>query len=66
MGDGTGGMDMRAAIFLYTTHCHDLFYRTIQFHENNPGGIQNREHCRGFNSESILARVVIPVCDTLS
>ena len=36
---------MRAAIFLYTTHNHDLFYSTVQFHENNPDGIQNRDQC---------------------
>ena len=37
---------MRAAIFVYTTHCHNLFYKTVDFHENNSNGIQNREHCR--------------------
>ena len=43
---------MRAAIFLYTTHNH-LFYSTVQFHENNPDGIQNREHCNLNNQGKI-------------
>ena len=45
-GGGYGGlMNMKAAIFFYTTHCHDLFYRTVLFHDINPERIQNREHC---------------------
>ena len=52
------------------THCHDLFW----FHENNHDGIQNREQCslkfnkrsRGNNSESMQARIVIPVCNISS
>ena len=26
--------------FLYTTHCHDLFYITVKYHQNIPKGIQ--------------------------
>ena len=47
----------RLPYFLYTTHCHDLFYKTIQFHENNPDGIQNREHC-SFNNQGKLTQKV--------
>ena len=35
-------MNTIAAIFLYIAHCHDLFYRTVQSHENIPNGSQNR------------------------
>ena len=56
-GDGTRGMNMRAAIFLYTRHNHDLFYRTVQFHESNPDGIQNREHCSLNNQGEISHKV---------
>ena len=52
-----GGMNMRAPYFLYTTNCHDLFYRTIQFHDNNPDGIQNREHCSLNNQGEITQKV---------
>ena len=26
--------------FLYVTHCHDLFYITVKYHQNIPNGIQ--------------------------
>ena len=26
--------------FLYATHCHDLFYITVKYHQNIPNGIQ--------------------------
>ena len=54
---GTGGMNIRAAIFLHTTHCQDLFYRVIQFHENNRYGIQNKEHCCLNNQGEVTQKV---------
>ena len=51
----TGGMNMRDVILCI--HCHDLFCRTIWFHENNPNGIQNREHCSVNNQGEITQKV---------
>ena len=51
----TGGMNMRAAILCI--HCHDLFYRTVWFHENNSNGFQNREHC-SFNDQGKITEKV--------
>ena len=48
---------MRPANFIYMTHCHDLFYRAVKFHENNPDSIQNREHCSLKNQGEITQQV---------
>ena len=48
---------MRDAISLYATHCHDPFYRTVLFHENNPYSFQNRERCRLSNEREITKKV---------
>ena len=60
--------------FLYATHPHDLFYITIQHHQNIPEDFQVMEqtwnciwnHQGGNNSESMKVRVVILVCNTSS
>ena len=56
-GQVTARYDTRAPIFLYTTHCHDLLYRTVWFHENNHNGIQNRGHCN-FNHQGKITQKV--------
>ena len=49
---------------------HILYTRHIVTTSSTDDGIQTREHCslntQGEKSESMQARVVIPVCDTLS
>ena len=36
-----GGYEHKSRqIFLYKTHWHDLFYRTVRSHENIPDGIK--------------------------
>ena len=59
---------------MYATHCHDLFYITVKYHDYIPKGIQVTERTRklqlkpsrGNNSESMTGRVVILVRDTSS
>ena len=46
--------NMRADTFLYTTHCHNLFYRTIQSHEKIPNGIQKK----GIVALTIMGRLL--------
>ena len=53
----TDDMDNESRHIFYTTHCHDLFYKTVQFHENNPEGIQNREHCSLNNPGEITMKI---------
>ena len=47
---------MMAAIFCIYNKLYDLFYRTVKFHENNPDGIQNREHCSLNNQGELLRK----------
>ena len=44
MGGGSsyGRYEHESCDILYTLH----IVITVQFHENNPNAIQNREHCR--------------------
>ena len=48
---------MTAAIFFKQDTLSQPFYRTVQFHENNPNGIQNREHCSLNNRGEITQKV---------
>ena len=35
-GDGcVEDMNIRPPYFIHKTHCHDLFYRTVQYHEKD-------------------------------
>ena len=50
-GAGTNGMNMTATIFsIHDTTLSRPLLQNVQFHENNPDGIQNREHC-SFNNQ---------------
>ena len=37
-GEITQKVVKQAVSFLYATHCHDLFYITVKYHENIPNG----------------------------
>ena len=52
--------DMNTTYFLYTTDSHDLFYRTLQSHENIPNGIQNR----GIVALTMKGRHIVKTCST--
>ena len=37
---------MREVSFLYVTHCHDLFYITVKYHDYIPKGIEITQRTR--------------------
>ena len=39
-GEITQKVIKRELSFLHVTHCHDLFYITVKYHQNIPKGIQ--------------------------
>ena len=73
-GEITQKVLKRELSFLYATHCHDLFFITVKYHDYILKGIQvygadtklHLKPSRGNNSESTKARVAILARDTLS
>ena len=61
MGRGGGGSYWRyepeSHHIVYTTHCHNLFFKTVKFHKNNLDGIQNRKQCSLNNQGEITQKV---------
>ena len=45
-GNNSESMKASQLSFLYVTHCHDLFYITIKYHQNIPNGFQVMERTR--------------------
>ena len=61
---GNNSENMKArVVFLHAAHPHDLFYMTVQYHDNIPKGIQVIKQTRNCIKQ---ARVVILVHDISS